>query len=70
MCLAIPARVVELLPGQQAVVDLSGVRKQVEPVVSTRRCQVMVSVFMGTQCRQVLHSAAGRLRGGRHSIRR
>ena len=29
MCLAIPARVVELLSGQQAVVDLSGVRKQV-----------------------------------------
>ena len=29
MCLAIPARVVELLPGQQAVVDLSGVRKDV-----------------------------------------
>ena len=29
MCLALPARVVELLPGQQAVVDLSGVRKQV-----------------------------------------
>ena len=29
MCLAIPAHVVELLPGQQAVVDLSGVRKQV-----------------------------------------
>ena len=29
MCLAIPARVVELLPGQQAEVDLSGVRKQV-----------------------------------------
>ena len=29
MCLAIPARVLELLPGQQAVVDLSGVRKQV-----------------------------------------
>ena len=29
MCLAVPARVVELLPGQQAVVDLSGVRKQV-----------------------------------------
>ena len=29
MCLAIPARVVELFPGQQAVVDLSGVRKQV-----------------------------------------
>ena len=29
MCLAMPARVVELLPGPQAVVDLSGVRKQV-----------------------------------------
>ena len=29
MCLAIPARVVELLPGLRAVVDLSGVRKQV-----------------------------------------
>ena len=29
MCLAIPARVVELLSGQRAVVDLSGVRKDV-----------------------------------------
>lgn len=29
MCLAIPARVVELLPGLRAVVDLSGVRKDV-----------------------------------------
>ena len=29
MCLAIPARVVELLSGQRAVVDLSGVRKVV-----------------------------------------
>ena len=29
MCLAIPARVVELLPGQRAVVDLGGVRKEV-----------------------------------------
>ena len=29
MCLAIPARVVELLPGQRAVVDLDGVRKEV-----------------------------------------
>jgi hydrogenase expression/formation protein HypC len=27
MCLAIPARVVELLPDEQAVVDLGGVRK-------------------------------------------
>ena len=29
MCLAIPARVVELLPGLRALVDLSGVRKEV-----------------------------------------
>jgi hydrogenase expression/formation protein HypC len=29
MCLAIPARVVELLPDDQAVVDLGGVRKEI-----------------------------------------
>lgn len=29
MCLAIPARVVEVRPGQQAVIDLSGVRKEI-----------------------------------------
>lgn len=29
MCLAIPARVVEVLPGLRALVDLSGVRKEV-----------------------------------------
>jgi hydrogenase expression/formation protein HypC len=29
MCLAIPARVVELLPGQRAVVELGGVRKDI-----------------------------------------
>ena len=29
MCLAIPARVVQLLPGYRAVVDLAGVRKEV-----------------------------------------
>ena len=29
MCLAIPARVVDLLPALRAVVDLSGVRKEV-----------------------------------------
>jgi len=29
MCLAIPARVVELLPGDAARIDLSGVRKDV-----------------------------------------
>lgn len=29
MCLAIPARVVELRPGDQAIIDLGGVRKDV-----------------------------------------
>ena len=29
MCLALPARVVELTDGDQAVVDLGGVRKQI-----------------------------------------
>lgn len=29
MCLAIPARVVELLPSLRAIVDLGGVRKEV-----------------------------------------
>ncbi len=29
MCLALPARVVELLPNQRAMVDLGGVRKEV-----------------------------------------
>lgn len=29
MCLALPARVVQLLPGQRAIVDLGGVRKAV-----------------------------------------
>ncbi len=29
MCLALPARVVELLSGQRVVVDLGGVRKEV-----------------------------------------
>jgi hydrogenase expression/formation protein HypC len=29
MCLAIPARVVELLPDQRAIVDLGGVRKDI-----------------------------------------
>jgi hydrogenase expression/formation protein HypC len=29
MCLAIPARVVELLSGQRAIVDLGGVRKEI-----------------------------------------
>lgn len=29
MCLAIPARVVELLPNDQAVVNLGGIRKEI-----------------------------------------
>ncbi|MCL2076554.1 MAG: HypC/HybG/HupF family hydrogenase formation chaperone [Betaproteobacteria bacterium] len=29
MCLAIPARVIELLPNEQALVELSGVQKQI-----------------------------------------
>ncbi|MEG2029259.1 MAG: HypC/HybG/HupF family hydrogenase formation chaperone [Janthinobacterium sp.] len=29
MCLAIPVRIVEVLPGQQAVIDLSGLRKEI-----------------------------------------
>ena len=29
MCLAIPARLVELLPGEQAVVNLGGIRKTI-----------------------------------------
>ena len=29
MCLAIPARVVQVLPAQQVVIDLDGLRKQV-----------------------------------------
>ncbi len=31
MCLAVPVLIIEVLPGQQAVIDLSGVRK----VIST-----------------------------------
>ena len=29
MCLAIPVKVVEVLPNQQAVIDLAGVRKEI-----------------------------------------
>jgi hydrogenase expression/formation protein HypC len=29
MCLAIPAQLVELLPNDQAIVDLGGIRKQI-----------------------------------------
>ncbi|ROR32527.1 HypC/HybG/HupF family hydrogenase formation chaperone [Inmirania thermothiophila] len=29
MCLAVPARVVELLPGEEAMVDMGGVRRRI-----------------------------------------
>lgn len=29
MCLAIPVRIVEVLPGQQAMIELSGIRKEI-----------------------------------------
>ena len=29
MCLAIPAKLVELLPNEQAIVDLGGIRKEI-----------------------------------------
>jgi hydrogenase expression/formation protein HypC len=29
MCLAIPVKVIEILPDQQAYIDLSGIRKQI-----------------------------------------
>lgn len=29
MCLALPAKVVELLPADQAIIDLGGVRKEI-----------------------------------------
>lgn len=29
MCLAIPVRIVAVLPGQQAIIDLSGLRKEI-----------------------------------------
>lgn len=29
MCLAVPARVIELLPGDDAIIDLAGVRKRI-----------------------------------------
>jgi len=48
MCLAIPARVVELLPGLRAIVDLSGVRKQVSiDLVDDARLGDYVVVHVG-----------------------
>lgn len=48
MCLAIPARVVELLPGLCAIVDLSGVRKEVSiALVDDARLGDYVVVHVG-----------------------
>lgn len=48
MCLAIPARVVELLPGLRAVVDLGGVRKEVGiDLVSDAQLDDYVIVHVG-----------------------
>jgi hydrogenase expression/formation protein HypC len=35
MCLALPVRVVELLPDEQALVDLGGIRKQISLALVT-----------------------------------
>jgi hydrogenase expression/formation protein HypC len=39
MCLALPAQVVQLLPNDQAVVDLGGVRKEIS-IALVPDCQV------------------------------
>jgi hydrogenase expression/formation protein HypC len=33
MCLAIPAKVTQLLPGQKAIVDIGGVKKEISTVL-------------------------------------
>ena len=48
MCLALPARVVELRPGDLAVVDLGGVRKEVSvALVPEARVDDYVIVHVG-----------------------
>jgi len=48
MCLAIPARVVELLPGMRAIVDLGGVRKEVSiDLVADAKTDDYVIVHVG-----------------------
>lgn len=52
MCLAIPARVVEVRPNQQALIDLAGVRKEisialVEPVEAGEYVIVHVGYAIG-----------------------
>ena len=48
MCLAIPARVVQLLPGCRAIVDLDGVRKDISiDLVDDARLDDYVIVHVG-----------------------
>ena len=48
MCLAIPARVVEVRPGQMALIDLSGVRKEISTaLVDTVSVDDYVIVHVG-----------------------
>jgi hydrogenase expression/formation protein HypC len=48
MCLAIPARLVELLPGEQAVVNLGGIRKIISvALIDDARVDDYVIVHVG-----------------------
>jgi len=48
MCLAIPARVVQLLPSYRAVVDIAGVRKEISiDLVSDAQLDDYVIVHVG-----------------------
>jgi hydrogenase expression/formation protein HypC len=48
MCLAIPARVVQLLPNYRAVVDIAGVRKEISiDLVSDAQLDDYVIVHVG-----------------------
>jgi len=48
MCLAIPARLVELLPGAQAIVNLGGIRKTISvALIDDARVDDYVVVHVG-----------------------
>lgn len=54
MCLAIPARLVELLEAEQAVVDLGGIRKQISiALVPAARVGDYVIVHVGHAIGQI-----------------
>ena len=54
MCLAIPARLIELLDAEQAVVDLGGIRKQVSiALVPEARIGDYVIVHVGHAIGQI-----------------